>query len=538
MNSLIAISTVLFLCERVRTVQSCSLNLESARDDILAAFKSSPERFVVHEGSMWMFDFDQIPPDCSDCGNANPASTYGCPRFAETAPRFSRSRVAEPRRVRAMRDDEIHQSLDRLDSPNIDFAKITSSAAATARGVLPLSCEWPLREDEAIVLYGCTPDTMAYFAITPYLYTISPRTPTESLVFASLGDSFSLAQNDRGDSAFSRLSTELAILQDGLIHRSTKAPWNASFALVLSRNRQVLDVTANALRARGMAVNTFGIPPPPAGATMDSTYTVLLRGAVPLSKESWSEWMRDPRLSAVRLIVKDVVARDVFQPPTLITRQTVDETGFAATHDALVSAVRAHVASAPGRSAVVSRSPRPQLVADNSNACVLSRINCGGDNRDTNYIRSSSITLANDEDIAFAVGFLHTASGNAHYTSLALYSQSRRLAVVSVEDAELRGTANDWLGGDQSALENFYVVAFARDCSAHVLPYRTPCVDVPSVGFPSVALSEAVQLWERPYSTVATTIGPWWRSLILPAVVVSVPAAAAPPPPSWTWSCF
>ena len=479
---------------------------------------------------MWMFDFDQIPPDCSDCGNANPASTYGCPRFARSAPRFSRARVAEPRRVRAMRDDS-HASLARLDSPNIDFAETTSSAA---RGVLPLSCEWPLREDEAVVLYGCTPDTMAYFAITPYLYTISPGTVSESLVFASLGDSFSLAQNDRGHNAFSRLSTEVASLQDGTIYRSTKAPWNASFALVLSRNRKVLDITANALRARGLAVNTFGIPPPPADATADTTYTVLLRGALPLSKERWSEWLQNPPVRAVRVIVRGVQASDIFQPPTLITRQTMDEIVFVATHDALVGAVRAHVASAPGRSAVVTRSPRPQ-VADNSNACVLSRINCGGDNRDTNYIRSASISLANDEDIAFAVGFLHTASGNAHYTSIGLYAQTRRLAVVSVEDDTLRGTAKGWLVDAESTVDNFYVAAFARNCSARVVPHRTPCVDVPSVGFPSVALSDTVELWERPYSTVATTVGPWWRSMILPAVVVSVPA---PPPPAWTWSCF
>jgi len=62
--------------------------------------------------------------------------------------------------------------------------------------------------------------------------------------------------------------------------------------------------------------------------------------------------------------------------------------------DALVSAVRAHVASTPGETSSASPSPRPQFVSDSSSACVLASLNCAGDNRDTNYIRSISFTLS------------------------------------------------------------------------------------------------------------------------------------------------
>jgi hypothetical protein len=51
---------------------------------------------------------------------------------------------------------------------------------------------------------------------------------------------------------------------------------------------------------------------------------------------------------------------------------------------------------------------------------------------------------------------------------------------------------------------------------------------VPQNGFPSASRDESIELWERPYSTYSTTIGPWWQSMILPTLVRSIPA----PPPS------
>merc|ERR1712216_769257 len=72
----------------------------------------------------------------------------------------------------------------------------------------------------------------------------------------------------------------------------------------------------------------------------------------------------------------------------LIARRTVDELSLTQAYDALVSAVRERVASVPGRDAAVAATVRPQIVIDSSMTCVNFRINCGGDNRDTNYIRA------------------------------------------------------------------------------------------------------------------------------------------------------
>ena len=164
-----------------------------------------------------MFNFDALPPSCTDCGNANPASTYGCPRFANEQFRergrgsSSRRRVETSARARPRRDgsetasgraravDDVSDTLPRLDAPNIDLARL----GATSRDVIPMTCEWPLREDDVVVLYGCVPSRMKYFALTPYLYRLGV---SGTLVFASLGDSLSMAEND-DLGVFTRLST-------------------------------------------------------------------------------------------------------------------------------------------------------------------------------------------------------------------------------------------------------------------------------------------------------------------------------------------
>ena len=164
-----------------------------------------------------MFNFDALPPSCTDCGNANPASTYGCPRFANEQFRergrgsSSRRRVETSARARPRRDgsetasgraravDDVSDTLPRLDAPNIDLARL----GATSRDVIPMTCEWPLREDDVVALYGCVPSRMKYFALTPYLYRLGV---SGTLVFASLGDSLSMAEND-DVGAFTRLST-------------------------------------------------------------------------------------------------------------------------------------------------------------------------------------------------------------------------------------------------------------------------------------------------------------------------------------------
>ena len=51
------------------------------------------------------------------------------------------------------------------------------------------------------------------------------------------------------------------------------------------------------------------------------------------------------------------------------------------------------------------------------------------------------------------------------------------------------------------------------------MPDGTLCVEVPSTGFPSASPSQDLVVWERPYSSKGTTVGPWWNRMALPTVV-------------------
>ncbi len=158
-----------------------------------------------------------------------------------------------------------------------------------------MTCEWPLREDDVVVLYGCVPSRMKYFALTLYLYRLGV---SGTLVFASLGDSLSMAEND-DVGAFTRLSTSASPnVAPGTFLRMQSAPWRASFGFVLGRNRALVERAASVLRARDIEANVFGVAATP---QPESTFTMLFRGAVPANASQWKAWKASPPMTALRL---------------------------------------------------------------------------------------------------------------------------------------------------------------------------------------------------------------------------------------------
>ena len=541
-----------------KSIGACDVANEATTRALGAALR---ETFATVVGDVWWFDYDQIDPNCLDCGNANPSSTYGCPRFAENArssrdgmttsrARASTDAVAAPRRSISPQEpvdanearprspeeprsanEAPHRTVPRFDVPNIEFAR-EGGVGENARGVLPMSCEWNLEQDEVILLFGCLPDEMRYFALTPYLYDILTTTNGRSTVFASMGDSFSTGYNaDVG--AFSRLNTnqkdDIAV---GAVARPPFAPWNATFAFLMGANRDTLDEVAAALAvvAPGIGANIFRMPPPPAEA-IEATYTMLFRGAVPKNKEAWRAYIAAPPIMALRLTPKTMRAANQFSPTPLIARQTQSELSLRTTFNALVRAVQTHI-TATGRQSITTASAAQMFASDNSAPCVSLRINCGGDNRDTNYIRAPAFQLNDNQSLVYVVGVNHAKTGNAYYSNVALYNPARLLAVTSVNDEEYARTARRWLPNvNQATADLFYVVAFARDCASVAIPSGTLCVDVPSFGFPSVAVGVDAVIWERPYATaLGGAVGPWWQSLIMPSIVESIPRAPTPAP--------
>ena len=479
-------------------------------------------------GDVWFFDFDALDETCVDCGNANPSSTYGCPRFA----RHGGGRAREGGVVARGRDEAAararaappHPSTPRYDAPNIELARDDVVVVDDgARGVLPMSCEWDLAQDEVVLILGRTPEEMRYFALTPYIYDVFTPNTGRFTAFASMGDSFSTGYN-ANIGAFSRLNTDVwNNIPAGVAARAPTAAWNATFAFIMGANKDTVAGVARALDAvaPGIGKNIFGMQPPIAAATA-VTYTMLFRAAVPKNRDAWRAYARNPPLVALRVTPQTMRAPNAFAPTPLIARQTESELPLRPIFNTLVRAVQSYVTST-GRQQVATASAPQMFAADNSATCVQLRINCGGDNRDTNYIRAATFQLNDDNALVYAVGVNHAATGNAYYSNVALYAPSRLLAVLSVNDDEYARSARRWLPNvDTATADLFYVIAFARNCDKVTVPRDTRCVSVPSSGFPSVALDADVVLWERPYSTVfGGAVGPWWQSLIMPTIVES-----------------
>ena len=88
-----------------------------------------------------------------------------------------------------------------------------------------------------------------------------------------------------------------------------------------------------------------------------------------------------------------------------------------------------------------------QFLFDSGQQCIDTGWNCGGDNRDTNYVRCATFRLPDENTVVYVVGVNHAATGNAHYSNLAVYNAARNLGVVAVDDSEYAGTARRWAEG-------------------------------------------------------------------------------------------
>ena len=103
---------------------------------------------------------------------------------------------------------------------------------------------------------------------------------------------------------------------------------------------------------------------------------------------------------------------------------------------------------------------------DAGQLCMTTGFNCGGDNRDTLYIRGPYFRLPDNDTVVYVVGVNHAATGNAHYSNVAVFAPSRNLGLVAVDDSTFGDSAVGWAAGTgyeaAAAKGELYVTAFAR----------------------------------------------------------------------------
>jgi hypothetical protein len=365
--------------------------------------------------------------------------------------------------------------------------------------------------------------------------------------------------------------------------------WNGQFAVAVGKHRATLDRAVEILRRRRLQevfaagdglhdtpVTAYGLSRQVGasgalgglvgglGAGAVATHAMVLRHAVPRDRAAWDAYAANPPFVVARLTPR---RRPLFPSPfpkqTLIARETADERALRGAVTAVANRIAAFFRSANADAeggGFSSSSERwtyvanaaesgPQVLFDNGQSCVDVGWNCGGDNRDTTYLRGPSFGLPSDRSAAFVVGVNHAATGNAFYSTVAAYVAGRNLGVAAADDGMFERTALGWgrlAGVAEADAAKLYVVALARRCppaeaeeeeegegrdpgggggggggraAASSLLGGALCVEVPETGFPSASREDELVVWERPYAHLGTTVGPWWSRLALPAVV-------------------
>ena len=480
-------------------------------------------------------------------------------------------------RAARRRREEYREASSTLDAPALGLARVPEDALAR---ILPdgpsLSCEWSLREDEVVAVVGCTPPPAKYFGLTPYLYR-TYRDGSVRTLFASLSDTLSVgASAGETPSRFSRLSTSAGAVPfdaDGTrtgVLRGVPC-WDSGFAALVGGSRTTLERASIAAGESGFvpggsdAVNVVGLSRQTSGVGSGlfglggglspgtlATHAVVLRNAVPEDVSAWEAYAEAPPFVVLRLTPRRrPMLPSPFPRAALIPRETVDERplapAVAAVAERVAAFYRAGAGSGAGAYATSTVATGPQVLFDGGQSCVDVGWNCGGDNRDTVYVRGPTFRIPDRDTVVYVVGVNHAAVGNAHYSNVAVYNRARNLGVVAVDDSSFAGTAVSWAAGSAAAdvAHSLYVVAFARSCPGasrgafgafgafgasgrsdaragrSVTPDGALCVEIPEEGFPSAGADEEMILMERPYAHLETTVGPWWTTMAMPTVVVA-----------------
>lgn len=489
---------------------------------------------------------------------------------------------------------ESREAAASLDAPALGLAKPseaelerlrqTARVLPDASGGARFSCEWRLREDEVVLVMGCTPPPAKYFGITPYVYKSYDGGQVRTL-FASAGDTLSMGGDEFGVATFSRLGTSAGRVpptSDGTLGvlRDVRS-WNATFAAAFGGHRNTLkesiDALTNALRAENENENeNVSIPGVEALANAYGlsrvsgvkTRALMIRHAVPSDAARWRAYAEAPPLIVMRLTPKRSPTFPApFPRASLIQRETFDERLLASSvalvadrvaafferggFDASGAVTHAHAHEGseknswfdvPGRYTTRTISTSAQVLFDNGYRCVDVSWNCGGDNRDTTYVNGPRFRLPDDSTVAYVIGANHVATKNAVYANVAVYDPARKLGVLAIDDGEFENTAERWTRDTPAERDapRLFVVALARKCPSGdggISRNRSNrsrtldgalCVEVPSDGFPSASPTAELAVWERPYCHAETTVGPWWSRLATPTVVLVRRVGEAP----------
>ena len=367
----------------------------------------------------------------------------------------------------------------------------------------PASEAFRLRPDEAIVLIGLTPPPAKYFSYTPYLMRKAyPQGIAKS--FSSLGDSVNLRT----------------------IH-APGTPFNQPIVLIFTPDRGTDARVRHALQVAGYPVSIIHTVVIPSsmlnlglGAGAD-TLVIAQRIAQWQDPAAGASYLAHPSLTGFRVTPRASATPDPFPVPPLRVR------GTGRTEMDLMNKLgelRAGIIEANPALSATEYVARP--VAYDGYDYIQRAADPFGDTRDTLYLAAGyfpplgwtdAMTLADDEFL-IVYGPNHVATGKVTYVNINAYSSVKgQLALGSVYDDQLFGTAAPYLQPGDPAADLMYVYKLAKDCHG-----ESNCLSLSTGGCPRLpALGDADPLMVviRSYLEPSTRVGPAYTEMLYDRVI-------------------
>lgn len=380
---------------------------------------------------------------------------------------------------------------------------------------------WHLRPDEALVLVGTTPPPVRYFGLQAYLFfRFNPEMEDDPEACPPNCYPYQRQWNNFGDQI-----NQLTIHSAGTPNGAPGDPFNKLTVLIVTADQDIDARVREAARKAGYPPPIINTEPMPQsllnlgiGATADA-FNLLFRAALGLTEKDAAallEYKAHPPFRVFR-VTPDAEPPEVAANPFPIPefrRHGTGETEFY-----LLPAVEEL------RTAILDAYDDDGLAAQefksDQGPChfglygIQQKVDDIGPSIDSLYLDTGQQDLGTlgPDDFFIVYGVNHQQTGKAMYMNITMYGTTKQIAAYQIPDADLLGSAEDYLPGGYRDVDKLYAYKFARECGE-----EENCLEVP-YGCPGMAADETAYIIWRNYLEAATKTGADRAEVILDRVI-------------------
>ena len=345
----------------------------------------------------------------------------------------------------------------------------------------PGGWEYKLRQDEVIVLITPLPGTCKYYSFINYIMFTEDKPGKD---YSDIAGMFSVGNEESGlyHPIFGSIGNSVNMTS---IRHSGDDIFDTEAVIVIGANRDTVSKVTAALNRAGYDDSMINIMPIPAGTYKmglqkgADTFSFLQRVSQAADKDAYRKYLDQipERATLYRVTPVSEAQANPYPNETVIPRGD-------GTHEAAVlTDAQAHLEAI--REALIAKYADEydyeelagEIAVPEGLTAYFTDFNAKGDNRDAMYLMTPEFTLNSDEDFVVVYGVNHAKSGKALYANAVLYAKPMLNGVTSIYDSLFEGSADAWLGEDDTEeADAYYVYKLARTADegfTAAIPYST-----------------------------------------------------------------